>query len=522
VKILELRFYPIKENCFKVSVGSSFGGEADYETSPPFVDGEIPDVSDRRFTVVKILESTEFDVNDFDEIEQAWMLRENLLRTDKSAFSSQYLANIGRKLYEVLGTNIIHVIEAATSDAKRDRTWLHIRLRFPADVPKYVRLTDYPWELLHNDYGFLAHQGVTFSRYIAYCSPQPNLSTVEKLHILLISSGAGDERMGLKPLLSVEKQKIITGLEKAQQQGKIQLEILPSPTSQATWEALQTRLSEHQNTVTPHVLHFDGHGFFGKRCNETRCRKAYKPGATKCECGASLGEAQGYLVFEKADGTADFISARELGELLGNSQRREQPNSEQGIVLVVLSACKSGMSLLSESVFNGVGQNLISQGIPAVVAMSYSITVDAASAFSECFYRSLGEKEALTVALRSGQRQMGIEGNQWYRPVLYLRWEDNEGGQLFNLSPIEDERVNLKAAANNNNNGNNQNVFTNEALPNSRRDFYSKQLAQKHQELAAIESQLMGTLSAVDELKLNNQAEVIMQKIEELNAKLSQ
>jgi len=26
---------------------------------------------------------------------------------------------------------------------------------------------------------------------------------------------------------------------------------------------------------------------------------------------------------------------------------------------------------------------------------------------------------------------MGIEGNQWYRPVLYLRWEDNEGGQLF-------------------------------------------------------------------------------------------
>ncbi|WP_442937686.1 hypothetical protein [Nostoc sp.] len=62
----------------------------------------------------------------------------------------------------------------------------------------------------------------------------------------------------------------------------------------------------------------------------------------------------------------------------------------------------------------------------------------------------------------------------------------------------------------------------NEALPNSRRDFYLKQLAQKNNELAAIESQLQGTLSAVDELKLNNQAEAILKKIEELEGKLKQ
>jgi hypothetical protein len=60
------------------------------------------------------------------------------------------------------------------------------------------------------------------------------------------------------------------------------------------------------------------------------------------------------------------------------------------------------------------------------------------------------------------------------------------------------------------------------ALPNLRRDFYLKQLAQKNNELTAIESQLQGTLSAVDELKLNNQAEVILKKIEELEVKLKQ
>jgi hypothetical protein len=355
------------------------------------------------------------------------MVREQLLLAEQSAFHPQGLATIGRRLFQVLGQNIQQVIETAVADAKRDRTWLHIRLRFPADDPKDVRLTDYPWELLHNEYGFLAHQGVAFSRYIAYRSPRPNLPSVDRLNVLLISSGAGDERMELKPLPSVERDALASELQQAQEQGVIQLEILEPP----TWKAFRRRLLQRQTAAVPHVLHFDGHGFFGKRCNEAGCRKAYKQCTTQCECGSLLGEPQGYLVFEQLDGTADYISAQELGELLGNLERREQPNSEPGIALVVLSGCRTGMSRLSESVFNGVAQNLIGRGIPAVVAMQYSISVRAASAFAEEFYYSLGQKDSLVSALRQGQRAIGIEGNEWYRPVLYLRWEDNEGGQLF-------------------------------------------------------------------------------------------
>jgi hypothetical protein len=444
VKLLELRFYPIerKQDCFKVSVEGS-SGEVHHEPPLPFLDSETPDVQDRRFTVVKILESTKFNQKDFSEEEQAWMVREQLLLSEQNAFQPQWLATIGRKLYQVLGQSIQQVIEAAVADAKRLSTWLHIRLRFPADDPKYVRLTDYPWELLHNDYGFLAHQGVTFSRYIAYKSPRPNLPSVERLNVLLISSGAGDDRIGLKSLPSLEREAIAQGLEHAQKQGAIQLEIL----TPSTLNTLRRRLLERQTAAVPHVLHFDGHGFFGKRCNEAGCRKAYKQSARECECGALLGEAQGYLVFEQSDGTADYVSAQELGELLGNLGRREQPNSEQGIALVVLSSCRSGMSRLSDSVFNGVAQNLIGRGIPAVVAMPYSISVPAASAFAEYFYRSLGQKESLAIALRRGQSAMGIEGNQWYRPVLYLRWEDNDGGQLFDqvVRAMNEEFVNLLA-----------------------------------------------------------------------------
>lgn len=518
MNLLELRFYPIegKLNCFKVSVEGS-SGEVHHEPVLPFLDGEIPDVRDRRFTIVKVLESTRFNQNNFDELEQAWLVREQILLEDKTAFKPGFLANIGRRLYQVLGQNIKQVIEAAVADAKRDRTWLHIRLRFPADDPKYVRLTDYPWELLHNDYGFLAHQGVTFSRYIAYRSPRPNLPPVERLNVLLISSGAGDERIKLKPLPSDEREAIALGLQKAQEQGKIQLEILNPP----TLNRLRRRLLERQTEAVPHVLHFDGHGFFGKRCNEAGCRKAYKQNVTQCECGATLGEPQGYLVFERADGTADYVSARELGELLGNLERREQPNSEAGIALVVLSACRSGMSRMSESVFNGVAQNLIGQGIPAVVAMQYSISVSAASAFSEDFYRSLGEKEALAIALRRGQSAMGIEGNQWYRPLLYLRWEDNEGGQLFRDYPVQSDIPPTLPITPLQPSENTPETPPREAPSDPRREFYKKRLAAKQAELAAIESQLKGVLSAVDELKLNNQAENLLKEIEKLEAQLN-
>ncbi|MEO1184481.1 MAG: NB-ARC domain-containing protein, partial [Cyanobacteria bacterium J06636_27] len=93
----------------------------------------------------------------------------------------------------------------------------------------------------------------------------------------------------------------------------------------------------------------------------------------------------------------------------------------------------SAMVLEGESVFNGTAQNLINHRIPAVVAMQYSVSVNAATEFAKQFYRSLGQKNSLAMAISQGREAMGVEGNQWYRPVLYLRWKDNQGGQLFDL-----------------------------------------------------------------------------------------
>jgi hypothetical protein len=407
--------------------------------------------------------------------------------------------------------------------SERENTQLHIQLIFSDNVVRGIRLADYPWELLHDGFMFLLHRNVTISRDIAYEGVRPNLPPTDKINVLLLSSTASDPELGLNQLGKEEAQAIADGLEKARNDGHINFVQLG-----ATRDKLRAYLTEHRGEDAPQVLHFDGHGLYGKRCTNPQCHAMNKgTKITRCgKCDRELPEAQGYLVFEDKDknGGADYISAAELGVLLSKSTSGDGNNKSGGIALVVLSACQSGMTVEGDSIFNGTAQNLIGQRIPSVVAMQYSVSVVSATKFAEQFYRSLGQKNSLGIAVSQAREAMGIEGNQWYRPVLYLRWQDkdNDGGQLFNLSPIGDERVNPKVAANSNNNGNNQNVFTNEALPNSRRDFYSKQLAQKHQELAAIESQLMGTLSAVDELKLNNQAEVIMQKIEELNAKLNQ
>ena len=56
----------------------------------------------------------------------------------------------------------------------------------------------------------------------------------------------------------------------------------------------------------------------------------------------------------------------------------------------------------------------------------------------------------------------------------------------------------------------------------TRREFYKNRLAKKHEELAAIEDQLGGTLSKRDELKLDREAEALLEQIEKLYVKLSE
>jgi len=431
VELLRLCLSPINEVNFKVSAYSS-AGEGETESTLPFFEDDI----DWLNTLIKTLDASDFNSIHFQQDgEQDWMIGAGLLTEDTSAFNPDLQANIGQKLYQALfptTSEVEKLLERAITLAERNHSQLHIQFQFYANPVQRSRLTDYPWELVHDGQKFLAHHRVTFSRYIAHRSTPRNILPVDKINVLLVSSTAFDLKNELKRLPKREQQAVLKGIEKAQQ--KIYLAKLKV----ATFNELRAYLTENRGGKAPHVLHFDGHGIYGKRCRNDTCRTIHKGiKVDRCRrCGASLPSPQGYLMFEDDGGNPDYVSAQKLGDLIQQSNFSDGIGQQQGIALTILSACKSGMALASNSVFNGIAQNLISRQVPAVVAMQYLVNVESATAFAEQFYRSLGQPNPLATAVNHGREAMGFESNQWYRPVLYLRWKDNEGGQLFAVPQV--------------------------------------------------------------------------------------
>ena len=431
MELLELYLSPLDEPArFRVIVTQSPGGEGESESSLPFLDAD----RDWRATIIRSLELSSFDPRYFPaEGEREWMAGSAILGSDRSSFHHRYLANIGRLLYRSLfprDSDVERLLQQSIAFAESKSSKLIVRLKFEEDAAKRSPLADYPWELLHQE-RFLCHHQVEFSRYIAYKAVPPNLPATEKLNVLLVSSAASDSELNLNPLSGKEQKAIRKGLKVASDRGDISLEQLPEP----TFAELRTYLAERPGDKAPHVLHFDGHGLYGKRCQECGAmNKGSKPPRCR-KCNAELPPPRGYLVFEDEDGGADYIGAEDLGTLLQQSGLSDGVTQGRGVVLVVLSACQSGMAIAGESLFNGAAQNLIAHRVPAVVAMQYSVEVNSATKFAEQFYRSLGQKNSLTIAMSQARAAMGVEGNQWYRPVLYLRWRDNDGGQLFVTRP---------------------------------------------------------------------------------------
>jgi TIR domain/CHAT domain/Effector-associated domain 9 len=414
MNLFELYLTPLDAKQFRVMVTqSSIASDAEADTTLPF----WAVAEDWRTTIVKTLEATGWrsGVDVFPRPgEQDWMIAANILSGKRDNFAPDYLARIGQALYDSLLPmgRIREAFQVALRGAEAANEALHLRLKFPAEAAKRSRLADYPWELLHDGQRFLLNRDVYLSRYIAYEGVPPSLPVQAKIQVLLVSPRPAD----VAQLPDTEQQALRDGIAKAELVGLVALKQLSKP----TLKDLSRHLTEC-NPV-PQVIHFDGHGIFGKKCGNDRCQYV-NPGmaAKTCkQCSQTLPEAQGFLVFEDEAGQADYVSATSFAALL-----------PKGIVLVVLSACQSGMAISGDSVFNGTAQQLIDARVPAVVAMQYKVSVAAASGFVEQFYRVLGQRRSVLEATNAGRKWMGVDGNQWYRPVVYLRWRDNDGGQLF-------------------------------------------------------------------------------------------
>ena len=101
--------------------------------------------------------------------------------------------------------------------------------------------------------------------------------------------------------------------------------------------------------------------------------------------------------------------------------------------LVVLNSCKAARTTLTDP-YGGIATTLVAMGVPAVVAMQFSISDEAAIVFAEELFTSLiGRQYPVDAAVAEARKAvfMKVSEVEWATPVLFLRTDD---GLLFNFT----------------------------------------------------------------------------------------
>ncbi|MEQ1726355.1 MAG: CHAT domain-containing protein [Sphingopyxis sp.] len=148
-----------------------------------------------------------------------------------------------------------------------------------------------------------------------------------------------------------------------------------------------------------HVLHYMGHGDFDS-------------------------DHGGMLLLENDDGSAHLVSATDFAAWLHDEPLR----------LVFLNACSTGATpeRSGPHPYTGVAAALINNGVPAVVAMQFPISDQAAIDFARTFYVRISQGLPVDAAAAEGRKALySNEATEWITPVLYLRAGD---GNLFSAA----------------------------------------------------------------------------------------
>ena len=298
-------------------------------------------------------------------------------------------------------------------------------LSIAADHPAVLSL---PWELLHTPNGtFLCNENPPISIRRGLPSAGQGRSPHQRdpkpgLHLLFIIS-----RPEGVPFINPrsDADAVLTAL-KDQKQQRAEVEFLRPP----TLDALRRRLRDNRLPEVD-IIHFDGHGAFGKEKSKDSVGKAGKDEFSKGDAAAA-DRRQGWLLFEDRDGNEDRVSAEEFGKLLHQNHAG----------LVVLSACQSA-AMDREDPMSGVAARLVHAGIPAVIAMTHSVLVSTAEQLFAEFYGSLFKgwpvaqsldeaRHALLFNPERGTRLRGTDGREevtlelhdWFLPALYQSGAD--------------------------------------------------------------------------------------------------
>ncbi len=295
--------------------------------------------------------------------------------------------DFGRTLYDTVFSGATRTaLVRSIDEAERRDAGLRIRLRLGSSP----QLNDVPWEFLYSDdlnRFLIVSSDTPLVRYVDLSRPPRPVGVDLPLHILAVVSDPTN-----LPELDVEGEweRLQQALGRLVRESSVTLERLEAP----TLEKLQQRLWEDPI----HVLHFIGHGAFRPLTDE------------------------GVLFFTNERGGSHAVTGENLGTVL---------HDHRSLRLVILNSCEGARSDPADP-FSGAAQALVTQGIPAVIAMQFEITDQAALTIAKNFYGSLANGYAVDAALAEARKAIFSQGNdvEWGTPVLYMRSPD---GQLFDI-----------------------------------------------------------------------------------------
>lgn len=314
----------------------------------------------------------QLDMNDIE-------LMGELLEARKT--NAKLLKSFGGKLYRTLFPNDINAHWHATkASAEANGSGVRLRMIFePSD------LSALPWEFLYDESTntFLANDTQTvLSRYLDVPqNKRPLGGNSHPLKILLVISSPTD-----LPKLDVDGEEALIRDALATQlaTGQIELDVVR--------EATIRNLTQQLRTKSYNVFHFIGHGDFDND--------------------------RGLMALVEPDGKKRMLDEEAFANLFLGSR---------SIGLAVLNSCR-GATTSSYRAMAGVAPRLVQRGLPAVVAMQYSILDSTAKQFADEFYRTLALGWPVDAAMQSTRNaisiEIGTDKPDFATPVLYMRAKD--------------------------------------------------------------------------------------------------
>src|SRR6266849_1006249 len=359
-------------------------------------------------------------------------LRKKLNNVERS---EEELRTVGQRLFSALCGSSSETASASRRDSSEQSVQALLRgviqrtLRRRGTValtfsfaPGCDELVSYPWELLHNGEHFLLASGV-FTLTRALLRPdlpsQCELPIYPPLRVLYIGSSPSN-----CPPLETEQsfESLRRGLSSLIEEGQLELDRLEPPTFDELVRYLNSfggasAFEDVEPAIPCYVIHYDGHGAFGRLCPADDCDELSDADARKCSaCQTSLGKVkpQTYLCFCDDEGRNRYIGTTSLRELLVSTDVR----------LAVFSACETAR--LEEdarhkhrraAVDATLATALVMAQVPAVVAMPFSLQDDLSPIFTYHFYDAIAHGRTLEEALaRARQAMLPIKQNSWFVP----------------------------------------------------------------------------------------------------------